>query len=421
MDLKKEFIEEIVSTYDTPLQFYDGDKIKDRCIEYSNVFNKYFKEIGYKQYFAVKALPNPNILKIIYDCGHGFDCSSPAEIFIAKQIVGVSDNNIIYTSNFTSVKDLKYALENNVIINLDDIDGIDNILKTGMPFPKTLSFRINPKFGRTDSGMKSNILSGTDSKFGLCEDKLIEAYSLALKNGVTKFGIHMMTGSCTLDETYWSKNVVPKIFDYVNILYKKLGIICEFINIGGGFGISYKPDTKVLDLNLTVDNIYNAYIDCIKLYDLPFKPKLLTENGRYITGPFGTLISKCCSVKVSYDDTIFYGLDACMANLMRCGMYGAYHHISVIGDDINKEKNIKCNIVGTLCENNDWFAKDRELPVGIKKGDIFLIHDTGAHSHSMGFQYNGKLRAPEIMLFNGKVNLIRKREDFDSLFGNVVY
>jgi diaminopimelate decarboxylase len=226
----------------------------------------------------------------------------------------------------------------------------------------------------------------------------------------------MMTGSCVLSDQYWIKSITI-LFGLINELKKKLNIDIDFMNIGGGIGIPYKPTEKKVDIALLAKKIRNLFDEKIKQYNIK-EPTLHMENGRFITGPYGYLISRCHVIKNSYET--YYGLDACMANLMRPGMYGSYHHISVPRLK-NSPDLLKANVVGTLCENNDWFARDRPLPVGIRKGDLFVIHDTGAHSHSMGFQYNGKLRAPEILLGNDeKTYLIRKRETIEDLFSNCI-
>jgi diaminopimelate decarboxylase len=226
-----------------------------------------------------------------------------------------------------------------------------------------------------------------------------------------------MCGSCVTDPEYWI-DIISSLYKTIAIINKSLNIKFKFINIGGGFGIPYKPDELPLDLDLVVKNIKNTIDKCKLYYDIDFDPAIYTENGRYITGPFGWLITKCNAIKKSYNSQIFFGLDACMSNLMRPGMYGSYHHITIpriSGIDTKDIKLICANVVGTLCENNDWFAKNRFLPEDTKKGELFVIHDTGAHSHSMGFQYNSKLKAPEIMIFNNKIELCRYGDTFEDI------
>lgn len=308
----------------------------------------------------------------------------------------------MFTSNYTSKEDLQFAKDLNCIINLDDVSLIDDLDYK----PELLCFRLNPGIGKTDSETQSNVLGGAKAKFGISPSKILEGYKKAKDLGVKRFGLHVMTGSNILNIEYW-RELVKIIFELIN----KIDIEFEFINIGGGLGIPYNENQEKI--------IIAEFSDALKLFVNTYntnnkKIKIYMENGRYITGPYGWLISKCNVIK--NDIQKFYGLDACMANLMRPGMYGAYHYITVSGKEDNKSK---ANVVGTLCENNDWFATDRELPEA-DVGDLFVIHDTGAHSHSMGFQYNGKLRAPEILLKNDDYKLIRRRETIDDYLATVL-
>jgi diaminopimelate decarboxylase len=327
-----------------------------------------------------------------------------------------------------SSADMNYAAKlqksnSKMIINFDDIDGIDNLMCFGNKVPNLVCFRLNPKMGTTDSETKSNILGGESSKFGIPEHLIVDAYGYAKVNGAKRFGIHTMTGSCVMNIEYW-KNLVDYIFETVYKLKKELDIDIEFINIGGGIGIPYKPDVEPVDIVELSLILRKSFDENIKRYSV-CEPTLYMENGRYITGPYGWLISSCQSIKKGYNNKIYYGLDACMANLMRPGMYGAYHHITVkkinSSDDCDDGYAL-ANVVGTLCENNDWFARDRMLPKNITKGDLFIIHCTGAHSHSMGFQYNGKLRATELVIKrDGTISMIRKGETVLQLYDNCVY
>ncbi len=425
LNLSYEELEKLASIYGTPFQLYDGDGITRHVQTFLKTFKESFP--SFKQFFAVKALPNPSILKLLLDNGLGFDCSSTAEVKLVLEI-GALPKDIIYSSNYTSVEDLSYAVMQNVIINLDDYDGLMNLCETGLELPELLSFRLNPNMGTTDSETKSNVLGGIDSKFGMDPETCIEAFVEAKKRGVKKFGIHMMTGSCVMDITYWSE-LIDALYVTIKQLHD-LNIKLEFIDIGGGIGIPYQPNIPDIDIKIISKNIRKAITSNISKYGLDYEPQLFMENGRYITGQFGWLVSRCQSVKKTKSDNIFYGLDACMANLMRPGMYGAYHHITIPRIQKTYQRNdvmittdtdlMKSHVVGTLCENNDWFASNRMLPKETKKGDLFIIYDTGAHSHSMGFQYNSKLRAPEILIIKSKISLIRKRETYDSLFGNCI-
>ena len=394
-NIKYEVIQDIVSNMGTPVQLYDIDIINRQCAKFIDSFKKQNFILGanFMQYFAVKATPNISILEyLLRKFNMGFDCSSLTELAIVDNIVYDGIKKIIYSSNYTSVEDLKILIKrNDLIINLDDLDGLYNLIeacegKQVSDYIDTICFRYNPMFGETDSETKSNILGGENSKFGMSKNRILESYKLAKDNGIKNFGVHIMTGSCVMDPDYWIK-LMEFCISLVDDIFKEHEIKIKFIDIGGGFGIPYKPYCNELDISKVAKNIRNTLKD-LDIY-------IYTESGRYITGPSGFLISSCTSIKKD-NGQIYYGLDANMANLMRPGMYGSYHHITVPRLEENDSTSITVgNVVGSLCENNDWFAKDRILPFGIVKKDIFIIHDTGAHGHSMGFQYNGKLRAPE--------------------------
>ena len=427
LDLNK--IEELDKKYGTPYYIYDEKQIENNTIDYITTFKKYFPK--FRQYFAVKALPNPSILKILVDCGMGFDCSSPEEIklvHLMNDTYMMKDSNIIYTSNYTSCEDLLFAKESNVLINLDDIDGLFNLIKISSIAPKKICFRYNPNFNSDiNTDVKSNNFTGINTKFGMNCDTILKAYKLAKEYGVNEFGIHTMCVSNCLDIKYW-KDLIDKIFDCIYKIKSELNIDIKFIDIGGGIGIPYKPEDKKIDIEELAQLIRNRFDYNIKKYSIVYEPKLYTECGRYITGPYGWLVSKCKSIKVTQNIN-FYGLDANMSSLMRPGMYGSYHHITIprlnntksdnTKSDNTKSEMTEANVVGTLCENNDWFAKQRLLPNNIMKDDYFVIHDVGAHGHSMGFNYNSKLRCPELLLDkNNKIIQIRKRETFNDLVKN---
>lgn len=409
-----EIFEKIGELYGTPYQIYDEEKIRTTIKKLLSTFKTKFPK--FEQYFAVKATPNLNILQIMLDEGCGLDCSSYAELEYAK-ILKVSGDKIMFTSNYTAKKDLLLALELDSNINLDDISIIDDLLEVNNnKMPEKICFRFNPNIGKSDSETDSNILGGENSKFGISREDILECYLKARHNGSTKFGIHMMTGSCVLEESYWT-NIINSLFEIVDKLNKN-NIKLDYINIGGGIGIPYRPDSKEISLDLLRDMIYETYMKCIQKYNLDYYPNICMENGRYITGPAGYLVAQCQVIKKS-NSKLFYGLNASMANLMRPGMYGAYHHITIPKRENNKR--IISNVVGTLCENNDWFAKDRELPIA-NKYDLFVIHDTGAHGHSMGFNYNSKFRCPEILLTCDKqIKLIRRGETTDDLLRTQIF
>jgi diaminopimelate decarboxylase len=414
LSISDEKIFDLVNKYNTPLQIYDANLMIENQKKFIDTMTSNFKE--FRQYFAIKALPNPNILKLLIDNGSFLDCSSNVELQIARNL-GCSGEQIMFTSNYTSKDDLKLAKEIGAIINLDDISLIDDLSSLGQ-MPELLCFRLNPGIGKTDSETVSNILGGPDAKFGIPTFQIIDAFKKAKNLGVKRFGLHMMTGSNVLNYEYWDE-LIKILFENLNNIQKIAEVTIEFINIGGGVGIPYKADQPKFDVDKLSNLLRSSINREIERYGI-VEPRLCMENGRFITGPYGWLVSKCNVIKNTYQK--YYGLDACMANLMRPGMYGAYHHISVVGkeDEIERESEREsANVVGTLCENNDWFARDRNL-VRAEVGDLFVIYDTGAHSHSMGFQYNGKLRAPEIVIIGEEIKCIRRRETIEDYLSTVI-
>jgi len=395
---------ELVEKYKTPLQLYDEDKIVKQINKLKNAFSNDF---NFKNFFAVKATPNINILKIMINNGFGLDCSSINEIKLAE-LGNCNKEDIIFTGNYISTDDYYYILDKNILINLDDYEILHRVYK----FPLEICFRLNPNLDlQTD--VKSNLLSGSESKFGIAECNIVEAYRLAKSKNVKKFGIHVMVASNMIDENYW-KLISNKVHNIIFKLKKQLDIDISFINLGGGIGIPYKPNEEEVDLK-KINNILKKSIEeNSKLYNINITKNLYFECGRYVTAQAGYLIARLVSIKESNNKT-FYGLNACMSNLMRTGMYGAYHKIDVL----NNNDKIKTNIVGQLCENNDWFAKDRLIQKS-KINDIFIIYDTGGHGHSMCFQYNARLRTPEVLFNKSGYRLIRERESFEDYIKNMI-
>ncbi len=428
--LSADELEAVAKEHGTPFQLYDEAGIEDQARGLIKAFAGSFP--GFKQFYAVKALPNPAILRLLTRAGCGLDCSSASELFVADKL-GVAPEDVMYTSNFTSKADLLTAARQGVVINLDDISLVEDLAGVckgaGLPFPKLICFRFNPGLGRTDSETASNVLGGPDAKFGVPREDLLAAYSRAKALGATRFGLHMMTGSCVMSDDYWTETVSVLLQALAEVA-SGAGIAREdwaFINIGGGLGIPYRagePENDPSRLAKRLRGVMDA--EAARLGLAGALPRLYMENGRYVTGPFGWLVARCHVVKRAFGQR-YCGLDACMSNLMRPGMYGAYHHISVAGkptpEDADDPAAEPLNVVGTLCENNDWFAKQRPLPASAGVGDLFVVHDSGAHSHSMGFQYNGKLRAPELLLRRragpgapAVVQRVRERETIASLF-----
>ena len=401
---KKE-IEEIIEKYPTPFHIYDQKGI----VENVNSLRQNFSWVqGFKNYFAIKACPNPYILKILKDQGCGADCSSLPELILAER-VGLKGEEIMFTSNDTPKEEYKKAFELGAIINLDDITHI-KFLEDNVGIPSLICFRYNP--GPLRKTKEGNVIGNPESaKYGLTKEQLLEAYKIMKDKGVKRFGLHTMIASNELDPNAFIETA-NMLFDLAIELNKKLGIKLEFINLGGGIGIPYKPEQNPVDLTIVSNGIKKLYDE--KLQKNNLSPlKIFMENGRMITGPFGYLITTAIHEKHIYKEYI--GVDASMANLMRPGMYGSYHHITVLGKETAPNEN-KYDVVGSLCENNDKFAIDRMLPK-IEIGDILAIHNAGAHGYAMGFNYNGKLKSAELLKSSDNtIKLIRRAETTKDYF-----
>ena len=402
----KQQIEKIIEEYPTPFHIYDEKAIRANARRLLSTFSWV---PGFKEYFAVKATPNPYIMKILNEEGFGADCSSLAELILAEKS-GITGENIMFTSNDTPAEEYRKAKDLGAVFNLDDITHIDYV-ERHVGLPELLSFRYNP--GAAKSG---NVIIGRpeEAKYGLTREQLIEAYKIAKTKGVKRFGLHTMVASNELDPEYFVETA-RMLFVLAVELYQTIGIRLEFINIGGGIGIPYRPEQEPVDLEAVSRGIHRQYEELISRNGLD-PMKIYMECGRMITGPFGYLVTKAIHRKDTFRHYI--GLDACMANLMRPALYGAYHHISVMGKE-NAPHDHVYDITGSLCENNDKFAIQRELPT-IDVGDTIVIHDAGAHGHAMGFNYNGKLRSSELLLKeDGSVEMIRRAETMDDLFATL--
>jgi diaminopimelate decarboxylase len=391
-------IDELSRAYPTPFYVYDEDGIRKSALKLIDAFSW---NSGFKEYFAVKATPNPSILKILRDEGCGADCSSLPELLLSER-VGIEGEEIMFTSNDTPAEEFVKAATLGAIINLDDISHIDYLEKSA-GLPALLSFRYNPGTTRTGNAI---IGKPEEAKFGMTRRQLFESYQMAKRKGVTRFGLHTMVASNELNPQYFIETA-RMLFAIAVELKEKEAITLDFINLGGGLGIPYKPEDKEINLTIISEGIQSLYeeyqLDPVKIY---------MECGRYITGPHGYLVSKVRHVKDTYKR--YAGLDASMADLMRPGMYGAYHHISVLGKE-DDPTTTAYDVTGSLCENNDKFAVGRQLPV-LEPGDTLVIHDAGAHGHSMGFNYNGKLRHAEFLWGGGTFTMIRRAETVDDYF-----
>lgn len=398
IDLEK--AKEIDKIYPTPWHIYDEKGIRENALRLNKAFswNK-----GFKEYFAIKATPNPFILDILKECNCCVDCSSLTELQMA-QVCGFEGRDIMFSSNNTPSGEFKFANELGGIINIDDITHIDFVEAECGKLPKTMSCRVNPGGVFT---LSNKIMDNPgDAKYGMTLKQLEEAFKIMLDKGVEEFGLHAFLASNTVNEEYYPK-LATILFNEAVKLKNLTGAKIKFINLSGGVGIPYTPDAKENDIMLIGEGVRKAFEEILVpagMGDIA----IYTELGRFMLAPYGGLVTKAIHEKHIYKEYI--GVDACCVNLMRPAMYGAYHHITVLGKE-NAENTNTYDITGSLCENNDKFAIDRKLPK-IEIGDYLFIHDTGAHGFSMGYNYNGKLRSAEILLKeNGDFKLIRRAEE----------
>lgn len=395
----KEQVEKIAEKYPTPFHLYDEKGIRENVKALKEAFswNK-----GYKEYFAVKATPNPYLIKILneYDCG--CDCSSMTELMLSEAI-GVTGHHIMFSSNDTPAEEFAYAEKLGAIINLDDITHIDVLEKTLGYIPKTISCRFNP--GGIFKISNDIMDNPGDSKYGMTTEQIFDAYKILKSKGAEDFGIHAFLASNTVTNEYYPM-LAKILFQLAVQLKEETGAHIKFINLSGGIGIPYKPDQQPNDIKIIGEGVRKAYEEVLVPAGMD-DVAIYTELGRYMMGPYGCLVTKAIHEKHTHKEYI--GVDACAVNLMRPAMYGAYHHITVLGKE-NEPCDHKYDVTGSLCENNDKFAIDRMLPE-ISMGDYLVIHDTGAHGFAMGYNYNGKLKSAELLLKeDGTVQMIRRAE-----------
>lgn len=406
--LNNEQLKALTQTVPTPFYLYDEKAIRENMRRFTKAFS-IFPE--FKEYFAVKACPNPYILKILAEEGCGGDCSSLPELMLCE-IAGIKKQNVMFTSNETPAEEFKYAFANGNIINLDDFTHIEFLEKSLGQLPDTICFRYNP--GPAKHGCNSIIGKPEEAKYGLTREQMIEAYRICKEKGVKHFGLHTMVASNELNPDFFA-DTAKLVFELAVEVKEKTGVRIEFVDLGGGLGIPYRPEQKAVDYDEVAQKIRKIYDEVVVKAGLD-PLKICWECGRPITGPYGYLVAKAIHEKHIYREYI--GLDSCMADLMRPGMYGSYHHITVSGKE-NAPLDHVYDVVGSLCENCDKFAVQRELPK-IDIGDIVIIHDAGAHGRAMGFNYNGKLRCGEVLLReDGKVVEIRRRETINDLFATL--
>lgn len=422
----KEQIVDLADRLPTPFHIYHEEGIRNTVRGLNAAFSWC---PGFRNHFAVKATPNPYILQVLREEGCGTDCSSIAELVLSEQM-GFKGEEIMFTSNNTPLKEFQKAKQLGAIVNFDDLSHVDYLHRCD-GLPEMVSFRFNPGPGRT-----GNVIIGDpkEAKFGCTTAQLIEGYRKCKELGVQRFGLHAMVISCCLkvDELLETARM---LFGLAAKIHEEVGIRIEMVNLGGGIGIPYRPGDPVMDVAAVGAGMQKIYAELIEAKGLA-PMKVVMECGRYITGPHGFLVSRVVHRKSIYKN--YVGIDACMANLMRPGMYDAYHHITVYPDECERPglpardaeapnnaadlitKEPVFDVVGGLCENNDKFAVDRRLDTEPKVGDVVVIHDTGAHGHSMGFQYNGKPRSAEYLYRpNGTVLEIRRAETLDDIFSTV--
>lgn len=411
----KKQLEEIIKVYPTPFHLYDEKGIREnaRRLKAAFAWNK-----GYKEYFAVKATPNPFILKVLQEEGCGTDCSSMTELMLSEA-AGITGEEIMFSSNETPPGEFAKAKELGAIINLDDITMID-FLEKECGIPETICCRYNPGgVYEVSNGIMDN---PGDAKYGMTKEQLSEAFRILKEKGAKRFGIHSFLVSNTVTNDYYPA-LARTLFALAVEIKEATGIAVSFINLSGGVGVPYRPEQKANDISVIGEGVRRAFEE-IMVPNGMGDAAIFTELGRFMLAPYGCLVTKAIHEKHIYKEYI--GVDACAVNLMRPAMYGAYHHITVMGKEDAPADHVY-DVVGSLCENNDKFAVDRELPE-IKNGDLLVIHDTGAHGFAMGYNYNGKLKSAELLLKeDGSVQMIRRAEtpqdyfvtfDFSGMFGD---
>ena len=406
LPFSKEELEAIVQKYPTPFHIYDEAGIRNNVLRLQEAFAW---NNGFREYFAVKALPNPAIMKLLHSIGCGMDCSSLTELLLSRA-VGITGTDIMFSSNDTPAEEFRLAREMEVLINLDDITHIPFLADNG-GIPNVISCRFNPG----GEFMLGNTIMGNpgEAKYGFTRAQLSEGFRLLKNAGAERFGLHAFLASNTTDDDYYPA-LARKLFKTAVELYEETGAVVSMINLSGGIGIPYRPYEKETDIRYVGEEVQREYERIVKPSGLEIS--IFTELGRYITGPFGYLVTRAIHKKETYKKYI--GVDACACNLMRPAMYGAYHHITVMGKEDQPLTNVY-DVVGALCENNDKFAIDRPLPK-TEPGDLLVIHDTGAHGFSMGYNYNGKLRSAEVLLkSDGSTELIRRAETPSDYFSTL--
>lgn len=413
--VSREQLEAIATQFPTPFYIYDEQGIREnaRRLKAAFAWNP-----GFREYFAVKATPTPAILKILKEEGCGCDCASLTELLMAKRC-GITGEDVMFSSNDTPAEEFQLADQINAIINLDDLTMVDFLEESIGYIPKKICCRYNPggefSLGNSLEGFQVMDNPG-EAKFGMTRDQIVEAFRLLAAKGAQEFGIHAFLASNTLSDDYYPE-LARILFQLAVDLQKETGVAIQFINLSGGIGVPYQPEQSENHIAVIGEGVRRAFEEILVPAGMG-NTALYTELGRFMLAPYGHLVTRAIHEKHIYKEYI--GVDACACDLMRPAMYGAYHHITVMGKE-SAPCDCQYDIVGALCENNDKFAVDRMLPK-IQKGDLLVIHDTGAHGHSMGYNYNGKLRSAELLLQeDGSVKLIRRAETVEDYFRPLVW
>ena len=412
----REQLEDIITRYPTPFHLYDeaGIRANARALKAAFAWNP-----GYREYFAVKATPTPAILKILHEEGCGCDCSSEAELLMCRRC-GITGEEIMYSSNNTPAKEFGVAAQMGAIVNLDDITLIDKLEEGAGGIPRKVSCRFNPggtfTLGEATHGGVQVMDTPGDAKYGMTREQIAQAFLILRSKGAEEFGLHAFLASNTLSNDYYPA-LAKILFRLAVELQQETGCHITFINLSGGVGVPYHPDQPANDIAVIGEGVRKAYEEILVPAGMG-DVAICTELGRFMLAPYGHLVTRATHEKHTYKEYI--GVDACACDLMRPAMYGAYHHITVMGKE-QAPQDHKYDVVGSLCENNDKFAVDRMLPK-IDTGDLLVIHDTGAHGHAMGYNYNGKLRSAELLLKeDGSAEMIRRAETLEDYFATVVW
>lgn len=400
-------VTELARQYGTPLYVYEENRIRDNFRRAMQAFRKHYD--NFRFFYAIKANNNLAVANILRQEGAGIDAASINEILLAKKL-GLGGEDVMFSGNFLSDEDIRQGLESGVIFNLDDISLLPRVLKYGKP--EILSFRVNPGYGKSDVGaFVTN--AGPDAKFGVHPDQVLNAFRMARDAGITRFGAHMMPGSCIREPEYF-KFITSLLMDIIGNAGKELGINFEFIDLGGGLGIPYKHDDYALDIDKAAELVAGVFREKIAQYGLK-APRLMMEPARYFVGDAGYIIGTVHAIKDSYKRII--GTDVSMNTLARPAMYGSYHHIYVNGKE--DAPRAALGLCGQVCENTDFWVRDRQLPANMELGDLIVVENAGAYGYAMSYQYNGRLRPAEVLV-NGKQHwLIRQRETIEDLVRNV--